>query len=268
MSISGGATLAVWQQRLDEGQPRPWLARAYVRVLRYLLAQYGTVPDSAAPQVESGGSKSANDRETVEPSTNPVHLAVAALSGKPPRTGDEIRSVLQAVRNHVPRAVPGPLVDGLSPDDQILVAEFYSLSEVERLVGMLEAENIGWQSKRFRRIVQVSVCRADLDRAKPIVARHAINVLDNPKWRLEFVHRRAQRVAAAVIISACLSLFISTLIFIGYASAGGDLGDDHWAALLFVMAYAGLFGSVLCGLLLGYGLGFLASHNVRRKWRC
>jgi hypothetical protein len=41
--------LADWQRRLDEGRPRPWLARAYVRVLSYLLAQYGRASEDEEP---------------------------------------------------------------------------------------------------------------------------------------------------------------------------------------------------------------------------
>lgn len=259
--------LAVWQQRLDEGRPRPWMARAYVRVLRFLLAQYATAASSAPPLTMSD-SASTEQRESAHSTSKAVHLAVAdPLSGKPPRTGEDIRSVLQAVRAQVPRAAPGPLVDGLSPDDPILLAEFYSLPEVERLVGMLGAESIEWRTQRFRRKVQVFARQADLERAKPIVARHAVDAYDSPKWRIEFVRRYAQRVAAWIVLPAFFFLFLVLPLFAGYVSAGGGLSDHSWPALLFAIALVGALASVPCGWLLGYSSGFIASRKVRRKPR-
>jgi hypothetical protein len=130
---------------------------------------------------------------------------------------------------------------------------------------MLEADNIDWQTQRFRRMVQLSVRRASLDRAKPIVARHAIDVWDNPKCRLEFVHRRAQRVATWVALPATFFLFIATPLTAAYVFAGGTLAGNQWPVLLYATAFVNLFASILCGWLVGYGLGFVTSHNVRRK---
>jgi hypothetical protein len=169
--------LAAWQQRLDEGRPRPWLARAYARVLSYLLAQY-------APQANAEATP-----ETEPPPERPSMkfvLAVSELSGKAPRTQTEIRSVLEALQSNVPRAEPGPLVDGLQSDDPIVVAAFYRSALASGLKAMLDRERIDSHSKRFRRQTQVIVRAADLDRAKPIVPNHASAARDSPRWQSEY----------------------------------------------------------------------------------
>ncbi|HEV3344207.1 MAG TPA: hypothetical protein VG125_27775, partial [Pirellulales bacterium] len=138
--------LAAWQQRLDEGRPRPWLARAYVRVLSYLLSQYTAQADSEPP-LETIETAQPLDAD-LTPARSAMKLQVAApdLSGKAPRTATTIRSVLETVQENVPQAQQGPLIGGLRPDDPIMVTAFYSLVEISRLLRMLEAEGIGWQT--------------------------------------------------------------------------------------------------------------------------
>jgi hypothetical protein len=165
--------LAAWQQRLDEDRPRPWLARAYVRVLKFLLAQYSagddetnriatrlseSVADAAAPR-----DRSAMRFEAVSPE----------LAGKPPRSREDIRSALESVKAKVPQVEQGPLADGLQPDDPIVVAVFYHPRLASGLRAQLKAEGIESRSKLFRRQTQVVVRAGDHERARPIVASHA-----------------------------------------------------------------------------------------------
>jgi hypothetical protein len=248
------ARLADWQQRLDEGRPRPWIARAYVRVLSYLLAQY------ASQAVTESPVGAASERSTMK-----SQAAVPDLSGKAPRTQTQIRSVLEAVQANVPQAEPGPLIDGLSPDDPIVVAAFYSVPEVERLVWMLADEGIEWQAERFRRKVQISVRRADLERTKPIVELHALGAHDSSRWRSQFVGRYAWQVARIVALPGAIFLIAATFPFAEFVLAGGMAMDAAWPIAMYLTALATISVLLVFGLLLGISVGVFRSRSVRRK---
>lgn len=115
--------LADWQRQLDDGRPRPWLARAYVHILSYLLAQYGRSSEGDEPFV----GYLDDSREAAEPprARCAMTLSPAALesSGRPPRTQMEIRPVLESVQAAAPWAEPGPYLGGLRPDNLDVLAE-------------------------------------------------------------------------------------------------------------------------------------------------
>ena len=178
--------LAAWQQRLDEGRPRPWLARAYVRVLSYLLAQYAPQADPEAP-LETIAAASQTEAATMpERSMMKFEAATPDLTGKPPRTRGDIRSVLEAVKVKVPHVQQGPLADGLHPDDPIVVAAFYGPHLASGLQTMLAIEGIESNSKRFRRQTQVIVRAGDLARAQSVLASRRVVARDTPRYRREY----------------------------------------------------------------------------------
>ncbi|HWB09833.1 MAG TPA: hypothetical protein VG826_11425 [Pirellulales bacterium] len=261
--------LVAWQDRLDEGRPRPWLARAYLRVLSYLLAQYAPAADAEAPADKTKPASQADAHPAFKPSAMIFGVAAADLSGKAPRTQREIRSVLHAVHTSVPRAEEGPLVAGLRPDDPIVVTAFYSLVEVERLARMLEAEGIGWEMQRLRRKVQVVVRMADLDRAKTIVSQHALDAHDSPRWRYETVPRYGARGGRVGLLSGLvLAVFIPLPTTVLLVALGKPLVDSSAIALLLalcLMTIAPPFGW-LAGC---YLWGIIATHKPwRRKVGC
>lgn len=167
------ARLAIWQQRLNEGRQRPWLARAYVRVLSYLLAQYSPAADAERPL---------------------------------------------EMTDHVSR--------------------------------MLEAEGIGWQTQRVARKVQVLVRMADLERAKAIVPRHAIDAHDSPRWRHNTLER--YRAWGTVIGLFLVPVPLAALLAVHRDSVA--IGVPFCTGIM--------LGP--CGLLAGHLWGIVATHKLRR----
>lgn len=178
--------LAAWQQRLNEGRPRPWLARAYVRVLKFLLAQYGAGGDWSEPARTNLAEHVADAEAPRDRSAMRFEAVSPQLSGKPPRSAGDIRSVLEVVKTKVPQAEQGPLAGGLHSDDPIVVAAYYHPGVAAQLKEQLKAAGIESRSKRFRRQTQVSVRAADLERAKPIAAWHAADGRDSSAWRVQY----------------------------------------------------------------------------------
>jgi hypothetical protein len=256
--------LAVWQQRLDEGRPRPWLARAYVRVLSYLLAQYAAAADAEAPLDQIKPTSRADADPASMPSAMTFSMAAADLSGKAPKMQREIRSVLHAVRANVPHAEEGPLVAGLRPDDPIVVAAFYSLVEIERLAQMLESEGIGWECQRVGRKVQVLVRAANLDRAKAIVSQHAPDAHDSPRWRQEAVRQYGLRGVQFGLLTGLLLAVVMPFPIAALLVARGNAFHDSSAIALIlaicVMIIAGPFGFLAASI-----WGIVASHKPRRR---
>jgi hypothetical protein len=259
------ARLAFWQQRLDEGRSRPWLARAYVRVLSFLLAQYASHSDASLGRTESGALAEAMPK--LDQPTRKLVSATPDFSGKPPRSREDIRLVLEAVKAQVPHVEQGPLADGLKPDDPIVVAAFYSPIEVERLLKMFGPEHIGWQIQRFRRQVQIAVRMADLEQARPIVARHAVDAHDSARWRFKAVTHSSWRGFRVGTVVALAVVSISILPLIAYLMGNGNSQRDS-CLLAVVIALCVLSVLAHCGFLVGLFVGVISSrHRLNRKWR-
>jgi hypothetical protein len=222
--------LAAAQLRLDEGRPRPWLARAYVRVFKFLLSQYGssgsemgaigTRLSETLPDAETAHDRSAMRFEAVRPE----------LAGKPPRRREAIRSVLEAVQARVPHAEQGPLSGGLRPGDPIVVASFYHPGLAAGLRELLKGHGIETQSKRFRRQTQVIICARDLEHSKPIVAAHAAVAKDSSRWRVQY----------AEIIST-VATFLGVLAGLTFAAAFVPPPYSVFVGIIF----GGTFGFVM-----------------------
>lgn len=243
--------LADWQRRLDEDRPRPWLARAYVRVLSFLLAQYGT---AGAGRAETAQADTVKDSEAADGSSRmKFSVRVAELAGKPPKSGTQIRSVLEAVQANVPHPAEGPRIAGALPGDPIVVAAFYNLREVGRLVRTLEAEGIEWRTQSFRRQLQVVVRMSDLDRAKPIVARHAVDAHDS----------KASAASGARIgfrVGLCLTIVLLPLL-VAFMIASGSSRRAVGAAGLMALFVITMLAAC------GYHLGQLRGAIISRQGR-
>lgn len=236
--------LAYWRVRL--GGRQPWRARAYVRVLSYLLARY-------APEWKvTGGKSSVSDGDSLaedgatDRSRMAFYQASALNEGKPPRTGDAIRGVLETVRKQQPqRNLAGPLVQGLPGDEWIAVAAFYDRAELERLRWMLESADIAVRVERARRMRKALVRVADKERAKPIVLEHASDCRDSS------LRRKQHAVAWSQIGGACGFLLGGIAVVAGVHAAAIAPGDRAYDL------FAGLIGGML-GSFAGLAVGFIA----------
>ena len=236
--------LAAWQQRLDEGRPQPWLARAYVRVLSYLLAQYAGQADDQVSQ------------EFDEPARSAEVTAVALEpSGKPARTGQEIRSVLESVARRVPSVTQGPYVDGLRPDDPIVVAAYYSARLASDLREILHREGIESQAKPFRRQTQIIVKVSDLERAKPIAASHAKESCDSSLLRRQFDEEWSRK---GSLTGLCIAAPIAFAASMALVVAGNDSDKDGLACAAFVISYVCFVLLTLLGWVIGLLIGTIA----------
>lgn len=240
--------LAYWRERL--GGRQPWRARAYVRVLSYLLARY-------APEWKlTGGKSSLSDADSLaedgatDRSRMTFYQAPALGEGKPPRTGDAIRSVLETVRKLQPqRNLAGPLVQGLPPEEWIAVAAFYDRAELERLRWMLESGGIAVRFERARRMRKALVRVADKERAKPIVLKHASDCRESSRGRKQYAAAWAQLGAACGFILGGIAVVAAVH---AAAIAPGDRTYDLFAGLI-----GGMLGS-FAGLAVGFIAGTIA----------
>lgn len=220
--------LAEWQQRLDQGRPRPWLARAYVRVLSFLLKQYMPDENATAPTT----ARTSEDTFERDHSAMPLVVAAPEISGKPPRSRDAIRSVLEAVKAKAPHVERGPLTGGLQADDPIVVAAFYHPGLAVGLKQNLQTAGIEAQRKRFRRQTQIIIRAGDLERAGPIVAAHARVCRDSSRSRKPYttLFSSAGGLAGAVLGSA------TGMIVVGCMA--GDAGRALLVALAVTVVLA------------------------------
>ncbi|HET6880651.1 MAG TPA: hypothetical protein VFI31_10880 [Pirellulales bacterium] len=232
--------LAAWQQRLDEGRPRPWLARAYVRVLSFLLAQYAPTSDATEPASTPVSGTDEKFQSNPDRSAMRFEAATPELAGKPPRSRDEIRSVLEAVKAKVPHVEQGPLADGLHPDDPIVVAAFYREGLALWLEEVLETKRIEARLKRFRRQTEVIVRAGDLEGTKPIVAALAAAVKDSSRDAVQ--HTK---------LFAPLGTALGVIVGIGTAAIIGN--PDIVAIFLLSIVFGVYCGAILglVGLILG-----------------
>lgn len=243
--------LADWQRRLVEGRPRPWMARAYVRVLSFLLAQYGAQPESGesleAIEPMLNEAKADDRRSSAKPA-----IPDAEFSGKPPKSRTQIRSALEAVQASVPHAEQGPRIDGPRPNDPIIVASLYGAQITADLKTMLENAEIKCQLKRFGPQTQVVVSACDLDRAKPIVASHAATNRDSSLFRREHA-RTWSRMGSS--IGFCIGIVVAIVLIVALLAATNEPFTEAFWVVAFIICYACLalptgFGWVI-GLLLG-----------------
>ena len=243
--------LADWQRRLDEGRPRPWLARAYVRVLSFLLAQYGAPAVADPPADTADAAVEAKPAVSGDSSTMKRSVAVPELDGKPPKTGMQIRSVLEAVQANVPHAEQGSRMTGLRPDDAIVVASFYNTRLALDLQTILAKAEIKCRLQRLGQQMQVVIPACDRDRAKPIVADHAAVNRDSSQYRREYARAWSQMGGR---IGFCIGVIVAiATAFAVLATAEESLGFVVFLGLLIICYIGFVFGGLgwVIGLLLG-----------------
>lgn len=223
--------LAEWQERLALGRPRPWLANAYGRVLSFLLKQYTSGDHPAPPPAPPPAA--ADAPPSYRPAM-PLIVAAGDVSGKPPRGGDDIRSVLKAVKANSPQVEPGPLAAGLPADDPIVVASFYHPGLAASLEHDLLAAGINARRQRFRRQTQVVVRAGDLEHARRVVAAQAKFGRDSIRFRRQYAFVFSK---AGGKLGAAVGLFVGAF--------AGCVADDVSVFLLTTLGVASVAVPVL-----------------------
>jgi len=124
--------IADWRKRLDAASEVPaeptsraaWLVRLRLRLYRFLLSLYGEGDWTAPADAVSVRRGSPDPAAALTEGLTPVECAPEPpLTGKPAKTIDSIRAVLNSVavaRENRPNV--GPLAAGINRDDWVLVA--------------------------------------------------------------------------------------------------------------------------------------------------
>lgn len=211
------ALISEWRNRLadcqaeiasaeHDGQPRirGWVQRAYARVLRFLLAQYGR--------------KDANDSSRALKNPNGPNVAVTAnnavifdvpLSGAPPKDATRIRAALEKVHSQIPEPVAGPNVGGLGTDDYVSIASFrsesFAMTVRQHLRQLGIPARIDWSDKEKR----IEVPCGDRERVHAALEAYNLDAqdrsaasMDKEAWRNPAFPRWIQW---AVLIVMCFA---------------------------------------------------------------
>lgn len=238
------ARLAYWRGRLDSR--RPWVAKAYVRVLSFLLARYAPEEETSSDNAVSADANALGE-EPDGRSRMTFYQAPAVGAGKPARTGDAIRGVLDTVRGHQPQREPvGPFAGGLPSEAWIALASLRDKKQVERLRRQLAEAGLAVRVERRGRLRSVLVQAADKDRAKPIVVRHAVDCSYVPR-------RRTQHAIVCAQIGSWCGLFLGWVFFgVWFAITDGTVPGPHSVPIIVVVG--GMLG-LSCGAALGFLFG-------------
>ncbi|MGE0606150.1 MAG: hypothetical protein AB7O62_03415 [Pirellulales bacterium] len=124
--------VAEWQSRLAECRQElldsqqtgrasllDWGRRAYVRLLTFLLSQYGgpTADEQPRPAAQSDDEAAA----TVQPTSSSVlDPPIASWTQTPPKSADRIRASITRIQSQAPPMGAGPLAAGLTDSDPVV----------------------------------------------------------------------------------------------------------------------------------------------------
>lgn len=237
------AKLAFWRERLDSR--RPWVAKAYVRVLSFLLSRYASGEELSSDSAVSADANAPGEEPDGGHSRMTYYQAPTVGAGKPARSGDAIRGVLDTVRqSQPPREPAGPLAGGLPSEAWIGLASLRDKKQVERLRRLLAEAGMATRVERRGRLRSVLVQAADKDRAKPIVVRHAVDCSYVPRRKTQYA------IVCAQIGAWCGLVFGCVLFGVWFAIADAAVPNPRTFPMIV------LFGGGL-GLLCGAALGFL-----------
>jgi hypothetical protein len=222
--FSRQAVIDRWQQCLAESElfsaelPSrfSFYHRVRVRLYRFLLACYGSGDwraDEAAPN-EAG--------ELPLPSPMPLVETAGPLAGKPPKTGESIRTVLEHIHTANEGAASATSVAAGQPTWVAATARSAGLSP-QRCCQLLRRR--GGQARLVRRgdDVIVEVPRDDLDKALQLIARHReqLRIRD---WRETSTTRVGVLVIATLAWMFAVWLAIALICSIATGKAtGGEL---------------------------------------------
>lgn len=239
------ARLVYWRERLDSR--RPWVAKAYVRVLSFLLSRYASGEELSSDSAVSADKNAPGEEPDGGHSRMTYYQAPTVGAGKPARSGDAIRGVLDTVRqSQPPREPAGPLAGGLPSEAWIGLASLRDKKQVERLRRLLAEAGMATRVERRGRLRSVLVQAVDKDRAKPIVVRHAVDCSYVPRRKTQYAIVSAQ-------IGAWCGLFLGWVLF-GAWLLNTDVAVPGPHGVPMIILVGGMMG-LLCGAALGFLFG-------------
>jgi hypothetical protein len=258
-----------WRTRLTEyerelndpaGSPS-WLVSAYANVLRFLLAFYGD-SDAATSELIERQETIAVDASL--PSTAALYESGGIGAGKPAKDISTIRATLATVHKSqgVSRS-PGPLHEGLRPDDPVCVLSHYSPDEAQAVRDLLHEAGIKARVYRSRQLYQVHVPASARECAKELLAENAIESrIQTPPRILDPVD--AKELVEMGLCNSVVIWFVAAVIFVAewHVPSFVPLENRKW-----MLVGELLFAAIAClvgGLSIGIAFERRRRENERR----
>jgi hypothetical protein len=252
--------VAYWRTRLEENQSEcahgsthlQWLRRAYIRVYRFLLSQYGEPKVNDAPQRPPAGEQGQQPFPTaaVEASCMALVDNTPDHRGRPPKSVGKIQNVLKGIHCANPRDdEPGPLAHGLPSAVWLTVASRRERWIPAECVRFLQQRGIPARRAVRGDDVVVEVARKDFESASHLLHGARPYLTDkNPAMR-PGLHLLLGALAGGFVGMTAGSMFALFHLYNG----GPPIG-----------ASGILLGSTFVGFLLGAMLGLGA---LLARWR-
>jgi hypothetical protein len=219
-----------WRERLAAAEDSSsvssgrvsWMARARVRLYRFLLSLYGDgdwTTDSLPLDEEGTRFEEGDGAAVVFDAPDALPLA-----GKPAKSAGKIQSVLKSVADAQPASnQPGPLAGGVPPDSWVVAAALVSWSQASAFERTLRDHGIASRTiaRGFDRCVEVRA--RDQREAARLLAR--IRPAPRPQMRRSRVVENSEAKflsqVAAILLSALFgSLLLAALILIAFQESG------------------------------------------------
>jgi hypothetical protein len=246
--------LADSQNEYAHGSPHlQWLRRAYIRVYRFLLSQYGSTSSEDMPS------------RSVEEATEEPFLAPASLMplvdntpdhrGRPPKTVGRIQNVLKGIHNANDRDdEPGPLAQGLPGTVWLTVAARRERWIPEKCVRFLQQRGIPARKTARSDDVVVEVARRDFEAAAHLLheARPYLTERKPPS-------RPMLRLSFGALSGAFVGMATGSTFALFHVYNGGE------AARAIAIFLLGSFAGFLFGMILGLGSLLIQPRASRNK---
>jgi hypothetical protein len=158
----------------------------------------------------------------------------------PPKSADKLRSALESIHAQVPSAAaPGPLIDGLKPEDRLVIASFYDRDVRKRYQELLIAHSIGSSFERRDGRDQVVVDASDREQAARLRDEHLLAYPDR-------VQARGRRVIDFVLLGGVLGATVSAAFV---AERSFARSQARWGMIVLSVSAFALYGAIVGGLL-------------------
>ena len=158
----------------------------------------------------------------------------------PPKSVDRIRSTLAAIHEQAPSAaVPGPLSEGLKPEDQLVIASFYDREVRVRFQELLSAHSIGSSWERRDGRDQVLIDASDRDAAARLRDEHALAYPDR-------IVARNRRIIDFALLGGVLGATVSVAFV---ADRSFLRSQARWGMIVLSVLAFTVYGAIVGGLL-------------------
>jgi hypothetical protein len=155
------ARLAEYERELNDPiGSRSWLVRAYVKGLRFLLSFYRDQDQAASPIAHPQSSARAMKSWVAEP----------IGPGKPARSTESVRHTIDSIHEaNAPGVNSGPLIDGLRPNDLVVVAQFTNWEELDVWLTMFRQQGYRPEVEHTGEVSRVKVPFEHYRQAKAMI---------------------------------------------------------------------------------------------------